>query len=77
VTATLADLRTLTQIRWEIRRATAGMNAAQVHNALAAARWGALCLRGARNSAAYIDASVEADELALIADERAGRRAAA
>jgi hypothetical protein len=77
VTATTADLRTLGQIRWETRRAAAGMNTAQVHNALASARWGALCLRGGRDTTAYIDASVEADELAVIADERAGRRAAA
>ncbi|MEU0941042.1 hypothetical protein [Embleya sp. NPDC005971] len=77
MTATLADLRTLTQIRWETRRASAGARAVQAGNLASHAARLAQCLRGDGDVAAYVDAVIAADEWALIADERAGRRAAA
>ncbi|MFI6986095.1 hypothetical protein ACIBSV_47085 [Embleya sp. NPDC050154] len=77
MTATTTELRTLTQIRWETRRASAGVQAVQARNRAADTAWFAQILRNGADTAAYIEATVIADEWALIADERAGRRAAA
>jgi hypothetical protein len=77
VTATTADLRSLAQIRWEVRQAAAGLHAVRSAQRAADARRHAGNPRTRADAATWVDAAVAADEWALIADERAGRRAAA
>lgn len=77
MTATTADLRTLSQIRWEVRLAAAGLYAVRTAQLAVDARRVAEILHCGTDANLYVEATVIADEWALIAEERAGRRAAA
>lgn len=77
MTATTTDLRTLDQIRWEVRQAAAGLHAVMTARHAIDARRVAEILHCGTDANAAVEASVVADEWALIAEERAGRRAAA
>ncbi|MGW1997220.1 hypothetical protein [Embleya sp. NPDC001921] len=77
MTATTTDLRSLTQIRWETRLAAAGLHAVSAAQRAVDAARVAEILHAGTDANAYIEAATVADEWALIADERAGRRAAA